>query len=201
MRRHARAFLAAALGLALGALIGAVLLGWPIHFAPGPGTRPPDPARVGAPFALIDHRGRPVTDRDFRGRLMLVLFGSRAGETSTRAALQIISAALNRLGEDARTVTAVFVTLSPEEDKPEWLAHALGKIDPRIVGLTGDKSAVSALARAYHVPSRPLPNDPEQRIPDPARILYVMDENGAFLFHVAMPVAPEELALRLVARR
>ncbi len=27
------------------------------------------------PFSLIDHKGRPVTDHDFRGTFMLVFFG------------------------------------------------------------------------------------------------------------------------------
>ena len=32
-------------------------------------------ALVGGPFALIDHTGKRVTDQDFRGRYMLIMFG------------------------------------------------------------------------------------------------------------------------------
>ena len=31
--------------------------------------------RIGGPFTLVDGSGKTVTDKDFRGRLMLVYFG------------------------------------------------------------------------------------------------------------------------------
>ena len=41
-------------------------------------TAPPLPFEklFGGPFSLIDHNGRPVTDKSFRGRFMLIYFGS-----------------------------------------------------------------------------------------------------------------------------
>jgi protein SCO1/2 len=30
---------------------------------------------IGGPFALIDHTGKPRTDADFRGKLMIIYFG------------------------------------------------------------------------------------------------------------------------------
>lgn len=42
----------------------------PPRSATGPGT-----LAIGGPFSLTDHRGRAVTERDFRGRPMAVFFG------------------------------------------------------------------------------------------------------------------------------
>src|SRR5262249_40569183 len=58
-------------------------------------------AQIGAPFALTDHTGRRVTDADFRGRIMLILFGSTASPDATPSALQVVAAALDKLGPRA----------------------------------------------------------------------------------------------------
>lgn len=196
-----RAIAAAAVGLAIGGLAAVIWAGWPAGYAPSGSREIAGQANVGGPFSLVDHTGRHVTDRDFRGRQLLVLFGSTQGEGLTQAALQVVAETLRRLEGKADNVAAVLITVHPEIDTPEALGRFLGRIDPRIVGLTGDTDAITKLARAYHVPYRPLPNDPAQHVPDPSRILYVMNVDGSYLFHVAMPTTPEELAARLIAGR
>lgn len=47
--------------------------------ASGPASPP-----IGGPFSLTDHRGRAVTERDFRGRPMAVFFGFTHCPTSAR---------------------------------------------------------------------------------------------------------------------
>lgn len=134
---------------------------------------------------------------------MLLLLGSLAADGLAQPALQVIAEALRQLGAKADDLVPVFITLTPELDPPEQIARALAGIDPRIVGLTGTPEALAALARAYHVPTQPLPGSGEKGekvVPDAARILYVLDTDGRFLFHVPMPTAPETLAERLAER-
>ena len=64
-------------------------------------------ALIGGPFSLIDHTGKPVTDKDFRGRYMLVFFGYTYCPDVCPASLQVISAALDQLDPDATTITAL----------------------------------------------------------------------------------------------
>ncbi|HTW69543.1 MAG TPA: SCO family protein, partial [Acetobacteraceae bacterium] len=39
------------------------------------GTTPPAVLAIGGPFALTEGNGRVVTDRDFKGRYLLIYFG------------------------------------------------------------------------------------------------------------------------------
>src|SRR5262245_51761528 len=53
-------------------------------------------ALVGGPFTLVDHTGRTVTDKDFRGRYMLVYFGFTYCPDVCPSGLQIIAGALEK---------------------------------------------------------------------------------------------------------
>ena len=56
---------------------------------------------VGGPFELIDHTGRVRTERDFRGKLLLVYFGFTWCPDVCPTDLQAIGLALDKLGADA----------------------------------------------------------------------------------------------------
>src|SRR5262245_51167075 len=76
-------------------------------------------ALIGGPFTLIDQNGKTITDRDFRGKYMLVFFGFTHCPDICPAELQVMSAALDALGPKVEEVVPVFVTLDPERDTPE----------------------------------------------------------------------------------
>ena len=195
--------LAAATALAI-AYASAAMLGVAPGSGPAEGLLAPEGGRdadVGGPFSLLDHTGQRVSDRDFYGRRMLVLFGASTEEGLARSGLQVMAAVLDELGPAAKGVAAVFVSLDPAPRAPGDLAAAIAAIDRRIIGLTGEPHALQALARAYHVAQKPLHGAESRIVPDPARILYVMDERGAFQFHVPMPSSPRAIADRLTAGR
>src|SRR3954470_5482929 len=106
---------------------------------------------IGGPFALTDQNGRPRTDADFRGRLMLVYFGFTYCPDICPTDLQQMGLALDRLGAAGDMVQPVFITLDPERDTPEHLKEYMPLFHPRFVGLTGDAEAIQAAARAYRV--------------------------------------------------
>jgi protein SCO1/2 len=112
-------------------------------------------AGIGGPFALIDQTGKPVTDRDFLGRYMLVYFGYANCPGICPTALKAMADALNELGDDGAQVAPILITVDPEHDKPETLAPSVAKIHPRLTGLTGTREQLSAVAAAYGVTSKP----------------------------------------------
>src|SRR5690606_5905634 len=89
-------------------------------------------AAVGGPFTLTDHTGRRVTDKDFRGKYMLVYFGFTFCPDVCPSGLQVISAALDELGPKADKITPIFITVDPERDTPEQLAQYVSSFHPRL---------------------------------------------------------------------
>ena len=102
-------------------------------------------------FALVDHAGRRVTDRDFRGRFMLVFFGYTSCPDVCPTDLQVIGAAVNALGEAGKRVQPIFVTLDQERDTADMLASYVSHFHPRFVGLTGTPEQVALAAQTYGV--------------------------------------------------
>ena len=106
---------------------------------------------VGGPFSLIDHKGRAVTDLDYRGKLMIVYFGYTSCPDICPTDLHKIGQALDALGEDAVRVQPLFITMDPERDTVEAMADYVGHVHPNLIGLTGSPEQVKVAAKSYSV--------------------------------------------------
>ncbi|MEM7025419.1 MAG: SCO family protein, partial [Pseudomonadota bacterium] len=98
---------------------------------------------IGGPFALVDHTGTPVTDEDFRGRLMMITFGYTFCPDVCPMSLQDMSLAMDELGDDAEDVAFVFVSVDPARDTVEQLASYVELFHPKLVGLTGSEEDIA----------------------------------------------------------
>ncbi|EHR05809.1 SCO family protein [Bradyrhizobium sp. WSM471] len=138
---------------------------------------------VGGPFALTDHAGKPRTDRDFRGMLMLVYFGFTYCPDVCPTDLMAIGQALERLGPDADAVQPVFITLDPERDTAEHLAEYVPLFHPRLLGLTGSLDAIGTAADAYKVYFAKVANgkNADDYTVDHTAYIYLMDRDGKYL--------------------
>jgi protein SCO1 len=143
-------------------------------------TKSSGTALIGGPFSLIDTTGRPVTDKDFQGRYMLVFFGYTFCPDVCPASLQVITAALDQLGPEANAITPVLITLDPARDSPEKLAAYLKSFHPRFVGLTGSAEQVKAAVKAYRAYAKIVPDErnPADYTLDHTSIVYLMNPAG-----------------------
>lgn len=138
-------------GFLIGALAGAAALVL-TREAPRTGTViTTGKADIGGPFSLIDQNGKEVTDRDFRGRYMLVFFGFTHCPDICPTELQVMSTALEALGPKAEKVVPIFITLDPERDTPEVVDNYVKNFGANFVGLTGSPEAIAQAAKAYRV--------------------------------------------------
>lgn len=156
-------------------------------------------ALVGGPFALTDHTGKRVTDQDFRGRYMLVFFGFTFCPDVCPSALQVVSAALDKLGSKADRFVPILVSVDPERDTPAQLASYVQSFHPRLVGLTGSPAEVDAVVKAYRVYVRKVP-DPKSSAGysiDHTSLIYVMGPDGAYRTHFAHTTNVDAMAERL----
>ena len=106
---------------------------------------------IGGKFALTDHNGRYVTEQSYAGKLRLVFFGyTRCPDVCPTTLLEVRDA-LRLLGEDARQVQALFVSVDHDVDSPRQLAMYVAAFHPSLVGLTGTTEQIDAAARSFNV--------------------------------------------------
>jgi protein SCO1/2 len=152
---------------------------------PGGTIRTVGAAAVGGPFTLTDHTGRTVTDKDFRGRYMLVFFGFTFCPDICPSGLQTMAAALDKVGAKADRITPIFITVDPERDTSEKLKEYVAHFHPRLVGLTGTPEQIQDVARAYRAYYKKV-KDERSSAPytmDHTSIIYLMGPDGAFVTH------------------
>jgi cytochrome oxidase Cu insertion factor (SCO1/SenC/PrrC family) len=166
---------------------------------PAAGVKVMGQALIGGPFTLTDHTGKRVTDQDFRGRNMLVFFGFTLCPDVCPSALQVVSAALDKLGPKADRFVPVFISVDPEHDTPVQLASYVQSFHPRLVGLTGTPAEIEAVVKAYRVYVRKV-SDPKSSAGytiDHTSLIYVMGPDGAYRTHFAHTTNADAMAERL----
>lgn len=156
-------------------------------------------ASVGGPFSLTDHTGRRVSDRDYAGKFLLVFFGFTHCPDVCPTELQVISAALDSLGDKADAIQPLFITVDPERDNAGVLAEYMSNFHGSFRGLTGTPEEIAGVAKKYHVYYRKVEDEDaiDSYTMDHTALVYLMDRSGKFLTHFAFGTKFEDMAGRL----
>ena len=156
-------------------------------------------ALIGGSFSLVDQSGKRVTDKDFRGRYLLVFFGYTFCPDVCPSALQVISAALDQLGPAAGQITPVMISIDPARDTPEKMAAYVKSFHPRMLGLTGSSEDVAAAIKAYRVYAKKVPDErnPADYTMDHSSIVYLMGPSGELVTFSAEITKADQLAQQL----
>lgn len=153
--------------------------------------------KIGGAFALTDQAGARITDRDLKGKVLVVYFGFTHCPDVCPTALTTIGAALKQLAPaDRREVVPVFITLDPERDTPEVMKDYVEGFIPGGVGLTGTQEEIAEIAREYRIAYQKVA-DPSSALPytiDHASIVYVMGRDGKYFAHFTKDMTVDELA-------
>jgi protein SCO1/2 len=156
---------------------------------------------IGGPFSLVNHRGERVTQETFKGKATAYFFGFTHCPDVCPTTLFEMTQYLEQLGPDADRLNLVFVTVDPERDTPELLRTYLESFDPRIVGLTGTREEVAAVAKEFRISYRKVPTENGEYTMDHTASVIVTDAQGGYVtlidFHedAAMALAKLKRAL------
>jgi protein SCO1/2 len=154
---------------------------------------------IGGPFTLENGSGRPVTDKDFRGKYMLVYFGYTFCPDVCPTTLNAVADAMDKLGPTASRVQPLFITVDPKRDTPAVVQQYAAAFGPSIEGLTGTPEEIATVAKEYRVyyavhRTGPGANDYSM---DHSSVLYLMDPNGRFVAPVRADQSGDEIAANL----
>lgn len=117
-----------------------------------------------------------------RGKVVLLSFGYTACPDVCPTTLSQLQRLHGRLGEAARNVEIVFVSVDPERDSAQQLETYVHAFNPRFTGLRLDAEALAPMLSAWRVTAT-------RRYPDAARyrehtftgdLPYTVDHTGAF---------------------
>lgn len=133
------------------------------------------------PFVLVDQNGAARSDRDFRGRWMLLYFGYTFCPDVCPTTLAVMGSALSKLGPKADEVVPVFVTVDPARDTAAQLKSYLTSFGSNFVGLTGKPADIARLARAYGVYYAKHPLAGGGYSMDHSSAIYLIDPQGRFV--------------------
>jgi len=157
--------------------------------------------QVGGPFQLTDQDGKPRASADFRGRYQLIYFGYSFCPDVCPTTLGVMSAALDKMGVDAKRIVPIFITIDPERDTPPVLKKYMAAFGPEFVGLTGSPANIAGVEKAYRVYAKKQPLDGKSGYGmDHSSVIYLMGPDGRLVSFYDELISPDALAKDLKAK-
>ncbi|EIG60743.1 SCO family protein [Bradyrhizobium canariense] len=168
-----------------------------VFWAMGGVSKVAQPAAIGGPFQLTDQNGKPVTDKNLKGKPTLIFFGYTHCPDVCPTSLFEISEVLRAMGKDADKVNAVFISVDPERDTPGTMKDYLSSFDPHLEGLSGDPAETAKVITSYRVYAKKVPTKDGDYTMDHTALIYLMDRDGRFVSPFNLKRTPEEAAVDL----
>jgi protein SCO1/2 len=161
---------------------------------PAPGlaedARPP----FGGDFTLTDQDNRPFRLEQLRGRPAVLFFGYTSCPDMCPMTMSRIAAALKLVGDEARQITTLFVSVDPERDTPAVLKEYVGSFSIPVIGLTGTPDAVAQVASEYHASYQVVPTGTANYLVNHTSAIFLIDRQGRLRQFFRFDEKPETLA-------
>jgi protein SCO1/2 len=148
----------------------------------------------GGDFTLTAHTGKPARVSDFNGKVVVMFFGYTHCPDICAPTLMKLDQVVKRLGDEAKNVQVLFVTVDPEHDTVKQLAGFIPPFNPAFIGLTGSDKEIAAVASEYKVAyGQSSQAKPGQILVDHSTGILVKDKKGKLRLLVKNDVAVDDL--------
>jgi protein SCO1/2 len=164
-----------------------------------------DPPVAAPPFELTDVDGQSFHLSDVDGQVVIMFFGYTSCPDVCPVTLSDFLRIRSQLGNQAKNVSFVFITVDPERDTPERMKKYLTNFDPEIIGLTGERSDLEPVWSSYGVYEAMVEGGREDNyLVDHSSRIYVINADGdlllTYLFGTENKVIAEDVR-HLVSRQ
>jgi len=129
-------------------------------------------------FSLTGEGNKIITQDNLKDKTVLMFFGYASCPDICPTTMAQLTEVLENLGDDAKDVRIIFVSVDPHRDTPDVLQAYVNAFNKNAIGLTGNEKQIAALARRYRVAyqiEKPKPGDD-------AKIYDVTHSRGVFIF-------------------
>ena len=151
----------------------------------------------GAPFTLVDQKGKEITEAAFRGHPSALFFGFTHCPEVCPTTLFELDGWLKAMGDEGKDIRAYFVSVDPERDTPEVMDLYVSNVSDRITGITGDPAKVAAMVKSFGIFSRKVELEGGDYTMDHTASILLLDEGGDFCGTVAYEENPETALAKL----
>ncbi|PCH98902.1 MAG: protein senC [Rhodobacteraceae bacterium] len=152
-------------------------------------------ATIGGAFALVDHMGQAVTDKDVITDLTLIYFGYTFCPDVCPLDMMRNIEAVDILKAQGVTVKPVFITIDPARDTPQALSDYVDVMHPDLLALTGTQEQVSAASKVYRTFFQKN-GEGDDYLMDHSTLTYLMSPDG-FVDFIRRSMSPEETAEKI----
>jgi len=168
------------------------------HESSGVRHAAPDVA-IGGPFQMVDQHGHPADQGLLKGKWTAIFFGYTYCPDVCPTTLQSLGTAVKAMGDKAKDVRVVFVSVDPARDTPAQLKDFLSSpaFPPGVIGLTGSDAQVAAIAKAYKVFYQRQGTGTNYTV-DHSAVIYLMRPDGSFDSAIAFNLPPDQIETHIV---
>lgn len=151
--------------------------------------------KLGRDLDMLDTAGNRKTLADFEGKVLLIFFGYTQCPDVCPTAMAQAAQAIKILGDKAKEVQVIMISVDPERDTPEILDSYVNVFNPNFIGLTGNPEQLEKTARSFKAFYTKEPTgNPKHYAINHTSAFYLMDKSGDSRALLGPTLTPEEMA-------